>query len=333
MTTSLLVLVPVALLVLVSGFCFVGCRFDTHGLGLSFTTYSDSDVITNPDCVAYWRLNETASPNPPPTTITAVDTVGKANNDPHNGTYKNKLSNPSLFPCPGGPLDPPNNTAHSAFGPGDLTLGAPGIVTGDTMPPHDPDNPTSFPCMKTDGAFVIVDANAVCNPPIFSVECWVFPEWEANEGPALRVVLDSRDNVSGVVSGYAIFVNEDGKWEGALGTFGNPLFALVTGGQAEVQKVAHLVLRYDGAIATLFVNGVVAGTTQVSGFVPNTTQPISIGAGFARLPERTDPSQLLAFPLCPFKGRIQDVAIYKTALSDVTIMNHFNNGSGNATET
>ncbi len=40
MTASLLILVPVALLVVISGFCFVGCVFDSHGLGQSFTTYS-----------------------------------------------------------------------------------------------------------------------------------------------------------------------------------------------------------------------------------------------------------------------------------------------------
>ncbi|MFA6267874.1 MAG: LamG domain-containing protein [Pseudolabrys sp.] len=334
MTASLLVFVPVALLVLVGGVCFVGCVLDTSGLGLSFTEYSDKDIINHPDCVAYWRLNDlgVATTNPP-SEITAVDTVGKNNNDPHNGKYKNKVSNPSLFPCPGGPLDPPNNTAHSAVGPGDLTIAAPGIVTGDTMPPNDPKNPISFPCMQTNGAFVIVDSNATCNPPVFSAECWVFAEWDANDGPALRFVIDSRENAGSVVSGFAMYVNEAGNWEALVADGGGTTFALVTGGKAALTTLTHVVLTYDGAVANLFVDGKLAGSNAITGFVPNTTQPLTIGAGFGRLPERTDPSQLLAFPLCPFKGKIQDVAIYKAALSVLDVTKHHDNGLGQASET
>ena len=61
MTASLLVFVPVALLALIGTFCFVGCVFPTGGLpSPPFTTYSDTDVIGNPDCVAYWPLNDSS---------------------------------------------------------------------------------------------------------------------------------------------------------------------------------------------------------------------------------------------------------------------------------
>jgi hypothetical protein len=63
--------------------------------------------------------------------------------------------------------------------------------------------------------------------------------------------------------------------------------------------------------------------------MPNTTQPLWIGAGAPYVTRRTQPAGPdPASPLFPFVGAIQDVAIYSDVLPDSVILTHFNNGSG-----
>lgn len=326
MTASLLVFVPVALLVLIAAFCFVGCVLDTSGLGQDFTTYSDSDILPNPSCVAYWPLSDS------PGQTTALDVVGKANGNPHNGTYTSVTTAPALFPCPAFTLAP---GLDSAAAQGTLTIGAPGIVQGDTLPPHDGKNPILTTCMQCDGGFVTVPANSVVNPTQFTIEAWVRPEWDAAAPPATRVFIDSRGIVGGVVHGYALAVNEAGLWEGVLSVAGGVTTVLVIGDSATLSAATHVVLTFDGTNAALWTGGtqtspltpLPAGST----FTPNTTSPLVIGVGLPWLPPRTMPGDQPFFPLLPFKGKIQDVAIYNAVLDDTTIKNHAENGKGNAT--
>lgn len=330
MTLSLIVFVPVALLILISSLCFVGCVLDTTGLGLGFTTYSDSDVIANPSCVAYWPLSDS------PGQDTALDVVGKANGDPHNGTYRSVAnSDPmvkALFPCPDFDL---GIGLHSDFAPGTLTIGAPGIVAGDTLPPHDPKNATSTTCMQADGGFVTVPANSVVNPMQFSIEAWVRPEWDAAAPPAVHVFIDSRGVVGDVVHGYVLTVNQAGSWEAALSVAGGVTTVLVTGGPATLSVATHVVLTFDGGNAALWTDGTQASPLTPlpvgSTFTPNTTSPLVIGVGLPWKLPRKNPSDKLFFPLLPFKGKIQDVAIYNAVLSGDTIKNHAEHGKGNST--
>jgi hypothetical protein len=329
MTTTLLLFMPVALFVLIGGFCFVGCTFDSSGLGLDFTQYSDLDIIPNPDCVAYWQLSDS------PGQTLALDVVGKAKGDPHHGEYKSKTTHPALFPCPDFQLDP-STPVDSAFAPGDLTIGAPGIVTGDTLPPHDPKNPTSTTCMKTDGGFVTVPVNSVINPPsAFSIEFWALPEWDTMAKPALRTVIDSRNQGGGQFFGFAVWVNEAGNWEAQVGGTGNGNVIQFAAGAASLSVASHVVLTCDGTNAALFINGTQGGTASLPAgvsYAPNTAAPLVIGVGTPYLPERTSPSENNFFPLLPFKGKIQDVAIYKAVLSNSTIMAHSQHGKGLAAE-
>jgi len=329
MTATLLVVVPIVLLLLIGSFCFVGCTFDTHGLGLGFVQYSDLDIIPNSDCVAYWPLNDSPFQN------TALDVVGKAHGDPHNGTYKNVSTNPGLFACPGYVLNAtiPITTPAAT---GTQTIGAPGIVTGDTVPPHDPKNPISATCMDTDGGFVSVPANSTCNPPVFSLECWVRPGWNEGDPAASRSIFDARHQVGTDRFGYSLLVSDAGKWTAFIFLGGATPLLTVTASKVDFTAATHLVLTFDGANAAIFVNGTQAATGSLppgAVFTPNTAGRLAIGAGFPyladRTPGQTEPPPL--FPVLPFKGKIQDVAIYKAVLSDTTIMNHSEHGKGNAT--
>jgi hypothetical protein len=332
MTASLLLFVPIALLVLISGFCFVGCAFDSHGTGVDpnkpdpdpkpvpFTKYSDDDVIGNSSAVAYWRLNEAAATATKPViSAIAKDFVGS-----NDGNYTDAVNAPDLFPCPGFPIAPGVDTAAAL---GTLTLGAESIVPGDA----EPDLQTG---MQTDGAFVAVPLNAVVNPPPpFTVECWVRREWSDSAGAAFRMVIDSRDATGGAFTGFCIDVNEDGNWEAELGTVGATAFVVVTAGPAVQMTATHVVLTVDATnTATLFINGdSTAPKSLGAAFAANKTQPLIIGAGLHWLPLRSMGGPDASFPLVPFKGTIQDVAIYDDVLDPGTISKHSNDGSGKTT--
>lgn len=333
MTASLLVLVPVALLVLISGFCFVGCVLDTHGTGVGepppdkpFTQYSDTDVL--PTAIAYWPLSEpavTLNMNP----AIAKDVVGG-----HDGKYVNKdnflntFPNTALYPCPGFQLQPGTNSAE-AFG--GQVLGAPGIVPGDAVQPQN-DPAVLTTAMFVEGGFVTVPASSAINPPVFSAECWLRPEWKA-DSPAIRIFLDSRD-ASAAPAGFALWVNQSNQWEAWFGVGAGGFFQ-VNGGAAELGFIAHVVLTFDGTNAAIFINGAktssAASVPPGAQFTPNTTVDLVIGVGGPWLPDRLQPTDQLAFPVFPFLGTIQDVALYDTVLTDADILKHFNDGSGKTT--
>jgi hypothetical protein len=95
-------------------------------------------------------------------------------------------------------------------------------------------------------------------------------------------------------------------------------------------SVQHLALTYDGPsqTLTLFVNGVQQAKVTNVAYAPNATQPVWIGAGAPYVPRRPQAAGVVASPLFPFVGAIQDVAIYNAALDPTVIVGHFNNGNG-----
>jgi hypothetical protein len=297
---------------------------DTTGLGPSFTQYSTQDILPHPGLVAYWPLNEPAG------STTANDLAGQMAGTPHNGTYESKDTNPSLFPIPAFSADP---STQSAAAPGDLALGTPGIVTGDWVQTGgDNDTPgTQATAMEADGGFAIVAPATAINPAIFSVEAWVLPEWNASDPPAFHVFIDSRNFGLPAPTGFAVWASEANNWEARLG-LGAGGFLTVTGPPVTLATAAYVVLTFDGAVARISVNGVQT-TPDVpvpagGAFAPNTDTPLVIGVGGPWLPDRTQPTDQFFFPCFPFNGKIQDVAIYKIALTAADIEQHFINGNG-----
>jgi hypothetical protein len=66
-------------------------------------------------------------------------------------------------------------------------------------------------------------------------------------------------------------------------------------------------------------------------YMPNTVQPVWIGAGAPFVTPRRSPqlpAGTTSSPLFPFVGAMQDVAIYSVALGPLDIRRHFNNGNG-----
>jgi hypothetical protein len=329
MSVWLLAFVPAALFFIVSGFCFVGCVLQTGGLGgppepTPFTKYSDQDVIANASCVAYWPLDE-AAPADDTKKLTAHD--AKGGND---GEYKHKGNAPDLFPCPALQIVPGLDSAPAI---GFLSLGAVSLLPGDAVQPgNDPKVLTTG--MEVDGAFVTVPANAAINPPVFTLEAWVQPEWKAGGAAATRAIVTSQSSDASGASGFILWVNEAGNWEGFVNDGTSSGTATATAGPAALGEPTYLAMTFDGTSTSLFVNGMLAGgpTALPAGpYSPNTTQPLIIGAGFGYLPPRTMGGPDATFPLLPFNGTIQDVAIYNKVLTDEDILQHFNDGSGKTT--
>ena len=199
------------------------------------------------------------------------------------------------------------------------------------QPGNDPNILTTG--MQCDGGFVTVPANNVTNPPgPFTVECWVRPEWTKNDPAAYRMVIEGRNvQAAGpVFTGYCIDVNEAGEWEAQVAGDGQPQFTLIKSIAADLGTTSHVVLTCDGTSASLFINGLGPSSGKPLGatFAPNTTGPMIIGAGSPWTPPRMNSTGDFFFPIFPFKGTIQSVAIYKKVLSDSEIFTHFQDGSG-----
>ena len=331
MSTSLIVLLPAVLLGIVGSLCFVGCALDTTGSGVGtnppFTAYTGTTILPNPAIIAYWPLKETNDTDP------AVELISG-----NNGKYidPNTVEASTIYPWPSYSIpNGANPDVLSAAGPGTIALAQPTIVAGDVdLLPGDPVAPA---CMVVNGCYVEANWNDKFIPKTsFTVEAWVRADWTAADPNAFRFVLDMRE-FSPATAGFALCAkavdDQPGvyQWRGIIGD-GSAAFTFADSSELTVPlgSVQHLALTYDGAsqTLTLFVNG--AQQVQVTNvaYAPNATQPLWIGAGAPYVPRRPQVAGVVASPLFPFVGAIQDVAIYSAALGPTVILQHFNNGSG-----
>jgi hypothetical protein len=338
MSASLVVLLPVILLGIVGVICFVGCGLDTSGTGNpAFTKYSDTTVLANPAVVAYWPLSETGDSLP------AIDRTPS----PKNGQYLDPATSPAIYPWPDYVVPSgPGTTVESAAAPGSIAFAQPGIVAGDSIQPaNDPTKIT--PCVVVNGCYVNVPFNPKVNPTTsFTVEAWVRVDWDKSAPHAWRFVLDARD--LNPCTGFGILAEaDDGQpgvyhWQAVIGNGGTGgagfTFALSDDPPITLNDPSlpagvtyYLAVTYDGPSQTLilFVDGEQRGPKiNPAVYVPNTTQPLWIGAGAPYVPIRPQAPGVLAGPLFPFVGAIQDVAIYNAALTSDVILLHYHNGNG-----
>jgi hypothetical protein len=341
MTMSLVVLLPVILLGIVGTLCFVGCAFHSGGLGGGppFTSYSGTTILANsPNCIAYWPLKEVNDTDP------AHDLVSQNHGkyiDPATVTPPNTVYPWIDYKVKNGA----NPDVLSAAAPGTLMQAQPTIVAGDVdLLPGDPLVPA---CMVVNGAYVEVPWNDKFIPKVsFTVEAWVRVDWTAADPHAWRFVLDMREQLP-VTTGFAIYAKAEDNapgmysWAAIIGD-GSSKFVFMDsaeapvalkGSGAEADISVYLALTYNSATQTLtlFVNGVQAAQLTQVGYAPNAAQVLWIGAGSPYTARRTQPADpnVVASPLFPFVGAIQDVAIYSEALADTVIVKHFDNGSGN----
>ena len=341
MSASLVVLLPVVLLGIVTLLCFTGCGLDTSGTGSPpFTKYSDTTVLANPAVVAYWPLSETGDNLP------AVDSTP----NPDNGQYIDQTTLPAIYPWPAYTINnTPNPDILSDAASGSIAFAQPGIVAGDAVQPSD--DPTKrTPCLVVNGAYVNVPFNAMNNkknpPTSFTVEAWVRVDWDKSAPHAWRAVLDSR--TFNPCTGFAIIARADDNapgvyhWMAVVGNGGTGAagFTFATSDDPQITLndpsmpagvTYYIAVTYEGPSQTLilFVDGEQRGPKiNPAVYVPNTTNPLWIGAGVPYVAMRPQAPDVLAAPLIPFVGAIQDVAIYNAALASDVILKHYHNGNG-----
>jgi Concanavalin A-like lectin/glucanases superfamily len=332
LSAPLIIFVPFGLLAIVGLLCFVGCSFQGQSLPF-WSTYSGDTVLANPAVVAYWPLDEIADTAP------AADRVAG-----RNGNYVDGASVPSFYPWPVFSVpNPPGPDIQSAAGLGTLALEQPGLLPGDAIQPHTPNFDRTH-CIVVNGGYVNVPFNAAINPPTsFTIEAWVRVDWNKDAVHAYRSVLESRD----IGTGFAIYAKADDNqpgvyhWEAAIGNggAGGGAFTLATSDDPPIILddsslpagiTYYLAVTYDGPNKTLvlYVDGEQRGPKVTpASYVPNTTQPLWIGAGGSYKPLRPQGAGVVAGPLFPFVGAIQDVAVYNAALTSDVILLHYHNGN------
>jgi hypothetical protein len=312
MNASLIVFLPLGLLAIVSLLCFAGCGLDTTGTG-SFFNYQFS-VQNLSGNVALWPLNETSGT--------------KASNNSSNapaGTDGTYLATAVPYP------DDSGDSLKSAPSQGSFPAlnQTPGIVLGDCL---NGDQTKPSPCTSFDGGYVNVPANAGINPAQFTIEAWVHAGWTAAEPAVFRVVMMSRNRDGGAARGFSLYAKPDNTWAVSVGDGSTPAETEVQGPAIILGMSNYLAASYDGSTLTLFVDGFPSSKPGVT-YAANTTQPLYIGTGSPELPLRAstvvnDPTH---GPLNPFKGIIQDVAIYNRALTPTEIAKNVAHGNQCAT--
>jgi hypothetical protein len=336
MSVWLLVLTPVAAAAVLALFRFTGCAlivsFDDYQTEPTYSSTVESDTP-----VAYWRLGEphAAEPSPSPTVPnvpvsggTAKDEIGQ-----HDGTYKAVM----LQQPPPTPLPPDSPAA-----PGALGLEAPGLLEL---------NEQQKTSMSDDGGYVEVPFTGSLKLPSFTVEALVRPGWSSAERGLFRSVVtfctvDVTPSKTKAF-GFGLFAGPPpgapgapDVWQIWLGDgtafkpFKDPSRDLTA---VDFTHTNYLAVTYDDAAKELNMYVYVAGADLDSGAV----HPVS-GVTVPAYSPVSDPTQSLLigmhrppigsgvsgpFPLYhPFKGQIQEVALYGKALNIIRVASHVSIG-------
>ena len=316
-------LTPIAVGAIVSLLCHVGCN-QIFGLDevrlVDFTRYVEEVLSDAP--VMYLRLQESS----PATTIpggVAVDEMGS-----NNGTYERigtvLADDPStLSPTSGQPL---------------LEIGiAPSVL---------PDGSLTT-AIRVRGGRVRVPFAAAINAPQFTFEILVQPEWDLSVLGRYYAVAESTDkpatgSTNSKRRGFALYAGPSSpvslqspyRWQLWVGpgtdfrqlveqppaNAGNP------GPLVEV-KPTYLCVTFDGSAYTLFAYSdgrdfdSVKYALIAEPYVQNINADLTIGmtqASRSLIPPFPGPNR----NLYPFAGKLQEVAIYNTALKEERIVTH-----------
>ena len=177
--------------------------------------------------------------------------------------------------------------------------------------------------LEFDGASRIdVPFDADLNPQDFTVTLWA----NASNTAGFASPITSRDDVNGGVSthGFILYNDNDGIWNFWTGD-GNPGWDTMAGDAVVTDTWTHIAMTYDSATETksLYIDGVQSATeTAPNQYSPNGTvemESLHIGAG------QDDGLNFW------FTGRIDDIGLFRTALSVDDINAIISNGVGGFT--
>jgi Concanavalin A-like lectin/glucanases superfamily len=186
---------------------------------------------------------------------------------------------------------------------GGITLGQPGFHGGDTAALFD----------GSTGRIVVPNSN-VLNPPNITMEAKV--RWDGPNDLQQRILEKSS---FAELAQYGLSILPDGHVQVEIRTSAAPTSINVKSiGIAAQGAETHIVASYDGATIRIFLNGVLdPSETSAPGSIspkpPDPTNPTASGVGIGNQIDRDR----------PFKGLIDEVALYPTALSTARILAHY----------
>jgi len=340
---------PLAVLAVLLLFRFIGCTAFTAGENPTVETkpeptwdpvadYPGTVLKDNP--VSYWRLQEKHAAEPPtgpavpaPNTVTAGGTA-KDEKGANNGTYKSVKVQP---PAPPPPPPPAPNLSDSPAAPGLLSLEAPGLLelTGQQST-----------ALNVDGGYVEVPFSNSLLLNSFTIEALVRPDWDPNDPAesgryrtvfAFNTIAVPPPPATPTAFGFGLFsgpvpgtASGSPVWQVWLGdgTTFKPIQDEATPDDparpftpVDFTKTNYLAVTYDAPTKKLNFYVYVRGIDLDSGvahpvkdttasYSPVTDSTKSLLIGMHRPPVGS------AMPVYhPFKGRIQEVAIYNKAMS------------------
>jgi hypothetical protein len=279
------------------------------------TISGEKDTSGNPVLVSYWRLQEPGT--------TAIPGTAKDEKGLNNGTYKvvtiAKIA--------------ADHSPATAQPTGKLTLGQPGMLG---FEPAD----TS---MEVQGGFVEVAPSLTLNTAQFTVEALLFPMWDEtppNQG-LYYCVMESSGPIGTKKQGFGIYGGPQDashlttayRWQVWLGNATKFQQVLPTSTPArapaliEFNKTNYLAVTFDGTTLRIYsffsgksMDDVLALQETVPGYSPNAGLgvPLFIGMGL----DLFSPFPTALKNRYPFNGRMQEVAVYRTALGTDRIASH-----------
>jgi len=144
------------------------------------------------------------------------------------------------------------------------------------------------------------------NPRRFTVEAWARADGGAGTA---RKVLVERDPAG--MSGLILEATAKDSWKAWLG-HGSKSWDAITGPGVVRGHWTHLLLAYDGASGTLYVDGAKAGSVFTP-FRPNDSGALGLGVG----------RSAAGTPAFFFDGLLDDVAVYPHALTAADVAAHY----------
>lgn len=192
-----------------------------------------------------------------------------------------------------------SGTAFDASGHGNtgtylngVTLGLTGALTNDADPAAGFDG--------ADDYVSVADAPSL-RPAQLTLEAWARPDAPL---PGYATIL-MKSSTNSWTDGYGLYYDNT---PGNISFFVNHWSANVVKGTLPAGQWSHVVGIYDGAMLRLFINGVQVASRAFSQSINHSLQPLGIGSGQGNY---------------PWRGSLDEVAVYGTALSPERIKAHY----------
>jgi hypothetical protein len=165
-----------------------------------------------------------------------------------------------------------------------------------------------------DGWITIPDSASLSPTAAVTVEAWVMPT-AFPPSAANGIVCKDVGGTTSTNPAYVLQIDQFGKAVFGINSLPDTFTTATASSALTLNRWSHVVGTYDGANMFLYVNGVQVATTAVVVAIDNTTGTLNIGR-----------QKTTAVTTRFWSGRIDEVAVYSTALTAATILTRYNIG-------